>query len=194
MRGLMMSCFLFLASAAFAEDAPASVAEGPGSGAYFEVDVLGANSLGNVNALSTGLGNSTIVISPSAGAGFQFGENVIFADITLLGFGPGTNVGFSIDPTYRRYLRPLQTGQVSPLAQVGLSFGMISPASGQVNILFGITGGAGAEWLFVKNVGLVVDALLEYVHTGVHVAGGFGGTTNADVVGIAGNVGLTVHW
>jgi hypothetical protein len=177
---------------------PSSDRGGPGDGLQMEVNVLGANSFGNVFTVLSGSTASvststTSVVSPSAAFGYLFGKNSVLLNVGLLGFGPGTNVAFSLNPLFRHYFLELRTGTVSPFVEGGLSFGILSPANGNASYLLGLFGGAGAEWLFVKNIGLIVDALVEYGHAHFP-GGGFSGESNVDVIGFAGNVGVTVHW
>jgi hypothetical protein len=201
---------LLLAGTAFAQSEPPPSPPPPerpideprssasGNGVVLELDVLGVNSFGSVfGVLSTGgsgTGAAAAVVSPSAAIGFGFGTNAILVNIALLGFGPGTNVSFSLSPLFRHYFSEFKPGAVNLFVEGGLTFGILSPASGNANYLIGLFGGLGAEWLFVKNIGLIVDVLLEYGHAHFE-GGGFGsGSTNADVIGMAGNVGLIVHW
>lgn len=200
---------LFLSATAFAQsEPPAPPPERPideprssaaGNGVILELDVLGVNSFGNtfgvLSSGGSGTGTAAAVVSPSAAIGFGFGQNAVLVNIGLLGFGPGTNVAFSLSPLFRHYFSSFQKGEVNLFVEGGLTFGLLSPASGNANYLVGLFGGAGAEWLFVKNIGLIVDVLLEYGHAHFEGGGGFGGgSTNADVIGLAGNVGLVVHW
>ncbi len=168
----------------------------PGDGLLLELNIFGVNSYGNIFTVlssSTVSTSPTTIVNPSAALGYLFGKNAVLVNVGLLGFGPGTNVAFTVNPLFRHYFSPLQAGAVSLFLQGGLSLGLLSPASGNASYLLGLQGGAGAEWLFVKNIGLIVDALLEYAHA--HFAGGgFSGDRNVDVLGIAGNVGVVVHW
>ncbi len=179
------------------EVSPSTDRNGPGDGLAMELNVFGANSFGNLfTVLSTSSATTSVtsVVSPSAAFGYLFGKNAVLVNVGLLGFGPGTNVAFSINPLFRHYFEPLTTGAVSPFIEGGVSMGILSPASGNANYLIGLFGGAGAEWLFVRNIGLIVDALIEYGHAHFSGGGFGGGDSNVDVLGFAGNVGVTVHW
>jgi len=176
---------------------PEEPASSSQNGLLLELDVLGVNSFGNILSLSTSstATGGAAVVNPSAAVGFLFGKNAVMVNLGLLGYGPGTNVAFSINPLFRHYFASFQTGSVNLFVEGGLSFGFLSPASGNSNYLIGLFGGGGAEWLFVKNIGLIVDVLAEYGHAHFSGGGTFGGgDTNADVIGFAGNVGVTVHF
>jgi len=163
-------------------------------GLMLELNVLGVNSLGAILGLGTSLSGAASVVNPSAAVGYVFGKNAVLVNVGLLGYGPGTNVGFSLSPIFRHYFNPLQTGSVSLFAEGGLTFGLLSPASGDADYVIGLFGGAGAEWLFVKNIGLIVDVLAEYGHAHTTSTGFNGGDSNVDAIGFAGNVGVTVHF
>jgi hypothetical protein len=84
---------------------------------------------------------------------------------------------------------------VSPFVQGGLVFGIISPAAGPQNWLLGLAAGAGAEWIFIQHLGLIVNAMVQYGHAHYAFSGTFGGgDTNIDTIGFSGNVGVTVHF
>jgi hypothetical protein len=185
----------FVASAAFAQDADSGheSSERPGSGLLIEVNAFGVSSLVGVNALAAAGGTTPFTFSPSVAAGFTFGDNAILADIGLLAYGPGTNVGVALDPTFRHYMKPLHANHLSPFVEGGLMFGIVSPANGDANLTLGLQVGAGAEYLFAKNIALVVDVLAQYEHTTLHNGGG-GLSQNIDSIGLAGNVGVTVHF
>lgn len=169
------------------------VGDGPGNGLQLELNVFGGNSFTGLSTLVGVATGGTLVnlggvlaVSPTALVGYQFDQNDILVGLAFAANGgAGTTIGFSIDPTYRRYFTPLRTGAVSPFAQGSLAFGIIAPNAGPSNIEFGIGGGAGAEWLFVKNLGLVADLEMAYVHINAGA--------NTDSIGFSGNVGLAVH-
>lgn len=177
-----------------ASGAMAQADENP-DGLTMELNVLGVNSFGNIFAVvNTGAAaGASSVIAPSAAVGWVFGANALLLNFGMLGFGPGTNIALSVNPLFRHFFTNLQKGSVSPFVQGGLSFAFLSPAFGSSNWLVGLGAGGGAEWLFIQNLGLIVDVMLQYGHA-KYSAGFGGGGTNIDVVGFAGNVGITVHW
>jgi hypothetical protein len=161
-------------------------------GLVMEINVLGVNTLGT--SLPTAVATAPS-IAPSVAFGFGFGgTNAILANIGLLAYGPGTNVGFSVNPLFRHYWAAPHVGGVSPFFEAGVLFGLLSPAGGNVNWLVGATAGAGAEWMFVEHLSLIADALVEYGHTHNTYATTLGAETNVDQIGFAGNIGIVIHW
>lgn len=183
---------------------------GPGNGMQLELSVFqvggiysgvfnattgifGAGSFTSSASLPSGL----LYPQPLVSVGYQWDQNALLLGIgfnasslssfTGLGGGNNTTLVFGISPTYRRYFSPLRTGQFSAFAEGSVAFLIEAPNGASSIFGLGFDGGAGGEWLFVKNFALFAKATLGYSHVGL------GGGENVDGVGLAGDIGLTVH-
>ncbi len=178
----------------------APVEDGPGNGFQLELGVFGTSGLLNfVDGVVTGgtgteiLGTPLATPTPVVSVGYQWNQNALLLGIDLASMGGGggdfggtPEILFGVGPTFRRYFSPLRTGGFSGFGEGSVAFVIAAPNSGPSSFGFGVDGGIGGEWLFVRNFGLFAKATLGYEHIN-------SANVNIDGVGLSGDIGLTLH-
>jgi hypothetical protein len=161
-----------------------------------------AEPLPNSFAMYVSVAEPSVVVG-IAGIGFQPDSaalrvgSVLYGSHALL-FGVGfaaspvsttETIVLSFLPTYRYFLTPLRAGGFSPFAQADLFVGYAN-GGGQSSVLFGLGGGFGGEYLFMRNFGVVVAGGLRFVHS--EVTGVIRDFENT--VGLWGMAALSLHF
>lgn len=177
-------------SASSWEAAPANEPAGAtiGNGLQLNLDILGAGGVISVASAASGTATAPVAAGSTSdlGIGYYFDQNSLLLDIGFEATS-GTNIFFGVSPAYRRYFAPLKVSAVSPFAEASILFGIAAPSGAPAAFAFGLGGGAGAEWMFTKSMGLEGLISLSYTHENN------GANFNVDAIGFAGRVGLTIH-
>jgi hypothetical protein len=120
-------------------------------------------------------------------------EIMIGVSMAILFLNGFSSASFTFAPTYRYHFAPVRAFGFSPFVQaeafVGVSI-LTATGPSTPDVPFGFAAAFGAEYLFIRNFGLLAMTGLRFVHQG----GGMFGGGDTNIISLIATIALSLHF